>query len=178
MSYHRSIDGDNDFSRLFFILFNSDPVSACVLLYGIILIQILISLLHAPDYMILTPKIEKSPYHTLPARSLRSLGLGRSATSHLFSKYFLCFSWSQKSPPYFWRPVYATVASSSSACPRGWWATPNRESTLRLCHTYPRSRWRSHCDLKSTEAWGKAQYGLWERFSNESRAEDGTHKLP
>ena len=31
---------------------------------------------------------------------------------------------------------------------------------LWLCHTYPRSPWRSHCDLKSTEAWGKAQYGL------------------
>ena len=41
--------------------------------------------------MILTPKIEKSPYrgrgdtplpHPPPARSLRSLGLGRSAPSH------------------------------------------------------------------------------------------------
>ena len=45
MSYHRSIDGDNDFSRFFFIFFfflYSDPVSVCVLLYGIILIQILI----------------------------------------------------------------------------------------------------------------------------------------
>ena len=45
MSYHRSIDGDNDFSRFFFFIFfyNSDPVSVCcVLLYGIILIQILI----------------------------------------------------------------------------------------------------------------------------------------
>ena len=31
-----------------------------------------ISLLHAPDYMILTPKIEKSPSHTLP-RSVASL---------------------------------------------------------------------------------------------------------
>ena len=40
------------------------------------------SLLHAPDYMILTPKSEKSPYrgrgdttlpHPPPARSLRSL---------------------------------------------------------------------------------------------------------
>ena len=47
--------------------------------------------MHAPDYMILTPKIEKSPYrgrgdtplpHPPPARSLRSLGLGRSAPSH------------------------------------------------------------------------------------------------
>ena len=71
MSYHRSIDGDNDFSKkkIDKKKHNSDPVSVCVLLYGIILIQILIkynekkiSLLHAPDYMILTPKIEKSPY--------------------------------------------------------------------------------------------------------------------
>ena len=49
--------------------------------------------------------------------------------------------------------------------------------TLWPCHTYPRSPWRSHCDLKSTEAWGKAQYGLWERSSNESKAEEGPHKL-
>ena len=48
MSFHRSIDEDNDCSRFFFslnvcyIYFNSDPVSVCVLLYGIILIQILI----------------------------------------------------------------------------------------------------------------------------------------
>ena len=45
MSYHRSIDGDNDFSNnVFFISYNynSDPVSVCVLLYWIILIQILI----------------------------------------------------------------------------------------------------------------------------------------
>ena len=41
MSFHMSIDGDNDFSR-FFPNFFSDPVSVCVLLYGIILIQILI----------------------------------------------------------------------------------------------------------------------------------------
>ena len=64
-----------------------------------------ISLLHASDYMILTPKIEKSLYR---GREDPLPPLGRFAPSHLFSKYFLCFSWSQKSSPHFWRPVYAT----------------------------------------------------------------------
>ena len=53
-----------------------------------------ISLLHAPDYMILTPKIEKFPYggrqdtplpHPPPARSLRSLAF----VLKIFSVFFL-----------------------------------------------------------------------------------------
>ena len=102
-----------DFSSSIIIIFNSDPVSVCVLLYGIILIQILImlkiSLLHAPDYMILTTKIEKSPYrgradtplpHPSPARSLRSLAF----VLKIFSVFFL----KSPPPPHFGRPVYAT----------------------------------------------------------------------
>ena len=55
-----------------------------------------ISLLHAPDYMILTPQIEKSPYpgrgkHTLP-RSVASLIRAWSLRSLAFcsqNNYFL-----------------------------------------------------------------------------------------
>ena len=75
----------------YFHFFSSDPVSVCVLLYGIILIQILIkynvhaviSLLHAPDYVILTPKIEKIslPWEGPPPTP--SLPLGRFASSGL-----------------------------------------------------------------------------------------------
>ena len=63
------------------------------------------------------PKLKNLPTvggGTPPSRSVASLplGLGRSAPSHLFSKYFLCFSWSKTKkippPPHFWRPVYAT----------------------------------------------------------------------
>ena len=55
--------------------------------------MLIISLLHALDYTILTPQIEKSPYRgkgdtLLPLRLLRSLGLGRSAPSQ-FSVFFL-----------------------------------------------------------------------------------------
>ena len=69
-----------------------------------------ISLLQAPDYMILIPKIEKSFYrgrggggghplpHPPPAR-----GLGRSARSHL-SKIIP----PPPPPPHFGRPVYAS----------------------------------------------------------------------
>ena len=133
MSYHRSIDGDNDFSRCFFFHFfffffffffflYSGPVSVCVLLYGIILIQILInynvqnlitacSRLHDSDpqnWKISLPwegDTPPPPPHPPP--------LARFAPSHLLSKYFLCFSWSQKSSPHFWIPGYATGCFTS-----------------------------------------------------------------
>ena len=85
MSYHRSIDGDNDFSRFFSLHFFSffqsfNPVSVCVLLYGIILIQILIRFVK--NIITACTRLHDSdPSHTLPrsvtllprAWSLRSL---------------------------------------------------------------------------------------------------------
>ena len=66
-----------------------------------------ISLLHAPDYMILTPKIEKSPYpgrgnipsHTLP-RSVASLPRAWSPRSLAFVlKIFSVFFLKSEIPP-------------------------------------------------------------------------------
>ena len=68
-----------------------------------------ISLLHAPDYMILTPKIEKSPYRgrgdTPSPRSLASLP--RICSKNIFC-VFLQVRNHLPPPPHFWRPVYAT----------------------------------------------------------------------
>ena len=124
MSYHRSIDGDNDFSRFFFLL-NSGPVSVCVLLYGIILIQILIKYnVNVKDLVTACTRLHDSdptngkislPWeggHPLPyppprlVASLRSLAFVLKILSVFFLKSQV------KSPPpphHFWRPVYATA---------------------------------------------------------------------
>ena len=61
-----------------------------------------ISLLRAPDYMILTPKIEKISLPCMGGGTPPSHSVGPHsplAPSHLFSKYFRCFSCGQKSSP-------------------------------------------------------------------------------
>ena len=117
MSYHKSIDGDNDFSRFFFLFFFYSFIQILfwyVFCYmEIILIQILIKYnvknlitactrLHDSDpqnWRKKTYRGETPLPHPPPLGRFATSGLVAPLPRILFSIYFLCFSWSQKSPP-------------------------------------------------------------------------------